>query len=98
MCKGSNVLIKPVRVLFIILTFVGGWIGTSFSLDWTISDSLLRTAEANGSTRFMWALVIFTMTMMTVPNIWALWCFRKVIIKTTRKNIKNIVGKQPKAN
>lgn len=98
LCKGSNMLIKPVRVLFIILTFVGGWIGTSFSLDWTISDSLLRTAEANGSTRFMWALVIFTMTMMTVPNIWALWCFRKVIVKTTRKNIKNIVGKQPNAN
>lgn len=30
LCKGSNMLIKPVRVLFIILTFVGGWIGTSF--------------------------------------------------------------------
>ena len=64
--------------------------------DFTIADSLLRTAEANNSTRFMWALAIFTMTMMTVPNIWALWCFRKVIVKTTRKNIKNIVGKKPK--
>lgn len=96
LCKGANTLIKPARVLFIILVFVGGWIGTSFSWDWTITDSLLRTAEANNSTRFMWALAIFTMTMMTVPNIWALWCFRKVIIKTTRKNIKNIVGRKPK--
>ena len=96
LCKGSNVLIKPSRILFILLVFIGGWIGTSFSWDFTIADSLLRTAEANNSTRFMWALAIFTMTMMTVPNIWALWCFRKVIIKTTRKNIKNIVGKQPK--
>lgn len=96
LCKGANTLIKPARVLFIILVFVGGWIGTSFSWDLTIVDSLLRTAEANNSTRFMWALAIFTMTMMTVPNIWALWCFRKVIIKTTRKNIKNIVGRKPK--
>ena len=96
LCKGANTLIKLARVLFIILVFVGGWIGTSFSWDWTITDSLLRTAEANNSTRFMWALAIFTMTMMTVPNIWALWCFRKVIIKTTRKNIKNIVGRKPK--
>lgn len=96
LCKGGNFLVKPARVLFIILVFVGGWIGTSFSWDLTIVDSLLRTAEANNSTRFMWALAIFTMTMMTVPNIWALWCFRRVIIKTTRKNIKNIVGRRPK--
>ena len=46
------------------------------------------------STRFMWALVILTMTMMTIPNIWALWCFRKVINKTTRKNLRALVGKQ----
>ena len=96
LCKGSNALIKPTRVLFILLVFAGGWIGTSFSWDFTIAESLLRTAEANNSTRFMWALAVFTMTMMTVPNIWALWCFRKVIIKTTRKNIKNIVGRKPK--
>ena len=96
LCRGSNCLITPMRVVFILLTFAGGWIGTSFSLDFTITDSLLRTAEANTSTRFMWALAILTMTMMTVPNIWALWCLRKVIIKTTRKNLKNIVGKQPK--
>lgn len=96
LCKGSNCLITPMRVVFILLTFAGGWIGTSFSWDFTITDSLLRTAEANTSTRFMWALAILTMTMMTVPNIWALWCLRKVIIKTTRKNLKNIVGKQPK--
>ena len=97
LCKGSNALIKPSRILFILLVFIGGWIGTSFSWDFTIVDSLTRTAEANNSTRFMWALAILTMTMMTLPNIWALWCFRKVIVKTTRKNIKNIVGKQPKS-
>ena len=55
---------------------------------------MLRTTQANVSTRFMWALVILTMTMMTVPNIWALWCFRKVIVKTTRKNLRGLVGKQ----
>ena len=90
----SNILIKPSRVVFIILTFVGGWIGTSFSWKLTIADSMLRTTQANVSTRFMWALVILTMTMMTVPNIWALWCFRKVIVKTTRKNLRGLVGKQ----
>ena len=94
LCKGSNVLIKPARVLFVILVFVGGVIGASFSTDFTIADSVLRTAEANISTRFMWALAILTMTMMTIPNIWALWCFRKVINKTTRKNLRALVGKQ----
>ncbi len=94
LCKGSNKLIKPSRVLFIALVFIGAWIGTSFSWDFFITDSLTRTAEANNSTRFMWALVILTMTMMTLPNIWALWCFRKVIVKTTEKNLKNIVGKK----
>jgi len=94
LCKGGNWLVKPSRVLFIALVFVGGWIGTSFSWDLTIADSLSRTAEANMSTRFMWALVILTMTMMTVPNIWALWCFRKVIKKTTSKNLRALVGKE----
>lgn len=94
LCKGSNKLIKPSRVLFIALVFIGAWIGTSFSWDFFITDSLTRTTEANVSTRFMWALVILTMTMMTLPNIWALWCFRKVIVKTTAKNLKNIVGKK----
>ncbi len=94
LCKGSNVLIKPSRVIFILLVFAGGIIGTSFSTDLFVGQSLLRTAEANMSTRFMWALVILTMTMMTIPNIWALWCFRKVINKTTHKNLRALVGKQ----
>lgn len=92
--KGDKFL-KVARVLFVILIAVGGGIGTTFSWDFTIADSLTRTAEANNSTRFMWALAIFTMTMMTVPNVWALWCFRKVITKTTHKHIKVIVGKIP---
>ncbi len=93
LCKGSNKLIKPTRLLFIALVFVGAWIGTSFSWDFTIVESLTRTAEANVSTRFMWALAILTMTMMTVPNVWALWCLRKVIVKTTSKNLRALVGK-----
>lgn len=94
LCKGANFLIKPSRVLFIALVFIGGGIGTTFSWDFTIAESLTRTAEANNSTRFMWALVIMTMTMMTLPNIWALWCFRNVIAKTTRKHLKKVVGKE----
>jgi AGCS family alanine or glycine:cation symporter len=90
LCKGSNKLIKPIRVLFISLIFIGAWIGTSFSWDFFITDSLTRTAEANISTRFMWSVVILTMTMMTIPNIWAVWCFRKVIAKST-KNLKKII-------
>lgn len=94
LCKGSTKLVKPSRILFILLTFVGGWIGTSFSWDLTITDSLTRTSQANVSTRFMWALVILTMTMMTLPNIWALWRFRKIIRKTTQKNLRNVIGKK----
>ncbi len=93
LCKGSNKLIKPTRILFIALVFIGGWIGTSFSWDLTIADSLTRTAEANVSTRFMWALAILTMTMMTVPNIWALWCLRKIIRKNTKRYLHGIVGR-----
>ena len=91
LCKGSNKLIKPTRLLFIALVFIGGWIGTSFSWDLTIADSLTRTAEANVSTRFMWALAILTMTMMTVPNVWALWCLRKVIAKNTKKYLQRVI-------
>ena len=94
LCKGSNILVKPSRILFIILVFVGGIIGTSFSTDLFIGQSVLRTAQANMSTRFMWALAILTMTMMTVPNIWALWCFRKIIHKTTQRNLHALVGKK----
>lgn len=94
LCKGSNILVKPSRVLFVLLVFVGGIIGTSFSSDLFIGQSVLRTTEANMSTRFMWALAILTMTMMTVPNIWALWCFRKIIYKTTQKNLHALVGKK----
>ena len=78
----------------LILSFIGGIIGTSFSTDLFIGQSVLRTAEANMSTRFMWALVICTMTMMTVPNIWALWRFRKIIYKTTQRNLHALVGKK----
>ena len=91
LCKGSNVLVGPIRGLFVLLTFIGAWIGTSFSWYPFIADSLLRTAQANLSTRFMWALAIMTMTMMTLPNIWALWCLRKVIWKTTRRYLPGVV-------
>jgi AGCS family alanine or glycine:cation symporter len=94
LCKGSNLLIKPARLLFVLVVFVGGVIGTTFSTDLTVGESILRTAQANTSTRFMWALVILTMTMMTLPNIWALWCLRKVIKKTTSKNLPALVDPQ----
>ncbi len=94
LCKGSNLLIKPARLLFVLVVFVGGVIGTTFSTDLTVGESILRTAQANTSTRFMWALVILTMTMMTLPNIWALWCLRKVIKKTTSKNLPALVNPQ----
>ena len=91
LCKGSNALVYPVRGLFLLLTFIGAWIGTSFSWSPFIADSLLRTAQANLSTRFMWALAIMTMTMMTLPNIWALWCLRKVIYKNTRRYLPGVI-------
>lgn len=91
LCKGRNILSIPARILFIVLVFVGGWFGTSFSWHPFIADSALRTAQANMSTRFMWALVILTMTMMTLPNIWALWCLRKEIIKDTKHYLRKVI-------
>lgn len=94
LCGGSNVLIKPARILFVALLFVGGWFGTSFSWDWTIAESATRTAQANVSTHLMWQLAILTMTMMTLPNIYALWRFRHEIAVTTQKHLRHVVGKQ----
>ena len=94
LCGGSNVLIKPARILFVLLLFVGGWFGTSFSWNWTIAASATRTAQANVSTHLMWQLAILTMTMMTLPNVWALWRFRQEIADTTRKNLHRVVTKQ----
>jgi AGCS family alanine or glycine:cation symporter len=94
LCKGSNVLIKPARVLYIVLLFVGGWFGTSFSWKFTIAESAMRTAQANVSTHLMWQLAILTMTMMTIPNVWALWRFRQEIADTTKKNLHRVVHKQ----
>ena len=94
LCKGSNVLIKPARMLFVLLLFVGGWIGTSFTWNWTIAASATRTAQANMSTHLMWQLAILTMTMMTLPNIWALWSFRHEIADTTEKHLRNLVGRE----
>ena len=93
LCKGSNALVKPLRGLFIILTFIGAWIGTSFSWKPFIADSLLRTAQANLSTRFMWAMAIMMMTLMTLPNIWALWCLRKAIWRTTCRHLPDVIKK-----
>lgn len=93
LCNGRNKLITPTRLLFIAIVFVGSWIGTSFSWRPVLADTLARTAEANLSTRFMWALVILTMTMMTVPNCWALWKLRKEIIQTTREQLHKLVHK-----
>lgn len=94
LCKGSCRLITPTRWLFIALVFIGSWIGTSFSWDVTIADSVTRTAEANQSTRFMWALAIVMMTFMTVPNCWALWRLRHTIVAETRTHLRGLVGKQ----
>lgn len=94
--KGQR-LINWMRAVFITLIIAGAGIGTSFSWDLTIADSALRTAEANSSTRFMWALVILTMTVMTLPNVWALWRMRKVIRQTTQKYLKTAVDKMSAA-
>lgn len=94
LCKGANTLIKPARILFVVVVFLGGVIGTTFSAKFTVLDSLARTTQANVSTRFMWALAILTMTMMTLPNVWALWCLRKVIYKTTHKRLHALMDKQ----
>ena len=81
-------------MLFVVLLFVGGWFGTPFSWHWTIAESAARTTQANISTHLMWQLAIFTMTMMTLPNVYALWRFREEIAKTTRVHLRPLVGRK----
>ena len=77
--------IKPWRILYIILCALGGGLGTTFSLNLTISPDAF---EVGLSTRFAWALVVCMMTFMTLPNLYMLWRVRHKLAQETKRYLK----------
>ena len=77
--------IKPWRILYILLCALGGGLGTTFSLNLTISPDAF---EVGLSTRFAWALVVCMMTFMTLPNLYMLWRVRHKLAQETKRYLK----------
>ena len=76
--------IKPWRIFYVIVCALGGGLGTAFSLSLTISPDAF---EVGLSTRFAWALAVLTMTLMTLPNLYMLWCIRHKLAKETHRHL-----------
>lgn len=79
---------KTWRVFYIIVSVIGGGLGTTFSLGWKISADAF---EVGLSTRFAWGLTVLMMTLMTLPNIYMLWRLRHKLQKETRINLHKVV-------
>lgn len=74
--------IKPWRIFYIILSVFGGGLGTTFTLTLTITPDAFSVGL---STRFVWALAVLTMTLITLPNLYMLWCIRHKLARETRR-------------
>ncbi|MBQ8843551.1 MAG: sodium:alanine symporter family protein [Elusimicrobiaceae bacterium] len=79
---------KTWRVFYIIVSVIGGGLGTTFSLGWKISADAF---EVGLSTRFAWGLTVLMMTLMTLPNIYMLWRLRHKLQKETQINLHKVV-------
>lgn len=76
------------RVFYVIICVIGGGLGTTFSLSWTISPDAF---EVGLSTRLAWGLTVLMMTLMTLPNIYMLWKIRHKLQKETQKNLHKVL-------
>ncbi|WP_424245521.1 AGCS family alanine or glycine:cation symporter [Elusimicrobium posterum] len=86
--------IKPFRFVFLIVIFAGTVLGANF--DWGFFMTAENAAHFSGgnTTRFMWALVIFCMSFMTVINIYSIIRLRNDIAGETFKHIeKDVINK-----
>ena len=79
---------KTWRVFYIVVSVIGGGLGTTFSLGWKISADAF---EVGLSTRFAWGLTVLMMTLMTLPNIYMLWRLRHKLQKETRINLHKVL-------
>ncbi len=79
---------KTWRVFYIVVSVIGGGLGTTFSLGWKISADAF---EVGLSTRFAWGLTVLMMTLMTLPNIYMLWRLRHKLQKETQINLHKVV-------
>ena len=72
------------RILYLLLAAFGGGLGTAFSLHLTISPDAFAVGI---STRFAWALAVLMMTLMTLPNLFMLWCLRHKLVRATHRTL-----------
>ena len=80
----SHKWVMPWRILYLLLAALGGGLGTAFSLHLTISPDAFAIGI---STRFVWALAVLMMTLMTLPNLFMLWCLRHKLANATRRTL-----------
>lgn len=85
---GGGKWAKAWRVFYIVVSVIGGGLGTTFSLSWTISADAF---EVGLSTRFAWGLTVLMMTLMTLPNIYMLWRLRHKLQKETQRNLHKVI-------
>ena len=85
---GGGKWAKAWRIFYIVVCVLGGGLGTTFSLGWTISPDAF---EVGLSTRFAWGLTVLMMTFMTLPNVYMLWRIRHKLQKETKRYLQKIM-------
>ena len=80
----SSKWIMPWRICYLIMSALGGGLGTAFSLKWKIAPDAFAVGI---STRFAWALAVAMMTLMTLPNLYMLWKIRHKIAQETKRHL-----------
>ena len=75
------------RIFYVLICVVGGGLGTTFSLGLTISPDSFNIGL---STRFVWGLTVLMMTLMTLPNLYMLWCLRHKLKQETHRSLHKL--------
>ncbi|MBO7237779.1 MAG: hypothetical protein J6U96_00615, partial [Elusimicrobiaceae bacterium] len=76
--------VMPWRITYLIMSAIGGGLGTAFSLHWKIAPDAFSIGI---STRFVWALVVFMLTLMTLPNLYMIWRIRHKLAQETKRHL-----------
>lgn len=85
---GGGKWAKTWRVFYVLVSALGGGLGTAFSLKWTVAPDAF---EVGLSTRFAWGLAVLMMTLMTLPNVYMLWRIRHKLKAETKRHLHKIM-------
>ncbi len=85
---GGGKCAKLWRIFYVLVSVGGAGLGTAFSLSWKIAPDSFAIGL---STRFAWGLTVLMMTLMTLPNVYMLWCLRHKLQKETQRYLKDVL-------